>query len=491
MSNSQGVSDDIDVFNQYQYQYGYTGTGGPNGPEFNQTNIMFDQIFADKFTRIQKYRSMTYYPPCNKALNIVCDEAVVENAVGKIASFGLEESFASTLKPVEIKQLEAEYKYIINNVFQAKDKMWELFKKWLVDGELFLEIVLSTDGKNVIGIKALPPFYTFPMYNDGVLAGFFEACPNPVSGTSDIRQFPASQIAYATYGVFGANKQDVRGYLEPAIRPFNQLKSIEDALVVYRLTRAPEKRMWNIETGRMTPARAEEYVRKLMNKYKKRMSYDPDTGAINSSKNIQSLTEDFWFPKTEGAGSSVETLQGGTTFIGQLEDVAMFAEQLYTAMLIPKSRWNQDSGSQYTASTDIAREEYNFGKFIKRLQRRFRKVILDVYIQQLRVRGYDKKYLDRSQYDIQMITNNFFEEFKIFQLNEQRSTVLNNFSQYMPSAENVNGPVKPIFSKEFVMENMMLMSDEDRLKNQMLLDKEVAEIKKDAAEQAPPEAPAE
>lgn len=483
--NSQGIADDVDVFNQYMYQYG--GGWGQNGAEFNQTGIIFDQVFNDKYQRIQKYRSMTWYPPCNKALNVVCDECIVENGVGKIASFGLEENYASTLKPVEIKQLEIEFQYIMNTVFKAKDQMFDLFKKWLVDGELFLEIVLSSDGKNVIGIKALPPFYTFPVYNEGVLTGFFETVPNVTSGNTDIKQFPASQVAYSSFGVYGRNKQDIRGYLEAAIRPYNQLKSIEDALVVYRLTRAPEKRMWNIETGRMTPAKAEEYVRKLMNKYKKRLSYDPETGAINSSKNIQSLTEDFWFPKSEGNGSTVDTLQGGTTFIGQLEDVQMFQQQLYDSMLIPKSRWNSDSGATYTAGTDIAREEYNFAKFTKRLQKRFRKVIVDVFIQQLRVRGYDKKYLDRSSYDIQMCTNNFFEEYKTFQLNEQRATVLNNFAQYLPSRENVNGPVKPIFSKAFVMEHMMLLNDEDRLKNQLTLDKEIADIKEDLVKNPPPD----
>lgn len=482
--NSQGVSDDVDVFSQFMYQYGYANTG-ENGAEFNQTGIIFDQIFNDKFARVQKYRSMVFYPPVNKALNMVCDEAIVENAVGKIASFGMDENFQSTLKTVEIKQLETEFNYIMSTVFQAKDRMWELFKKWLVDGELFLEIVLSTDGKNVIGIKSLPPFLTFPVYNEGVLTGFFETVQT-TSGSTEVRQFPVSQVAYANYGVFGRNKQDVRGYLETPIRPYNQLKSIEDALVVYRLTRAPEKRMWNIETGRMTPARAEEYVRKLMTKYKKRLSYDPDTGAINSSKNIQALTEDFWFPKTEGAGSTVETLQGGTSFIGQLEDVQLFKSQLYDAMLIPKSRWDDGSGATYTAGTDIAREEYNFGKFIKRLQKRFRKVIMDVFIQQLRVRGYDVKYLDRSLYDIQMCCNNFFEEYKVFQLNEQRSTVLNNFAQYMPSNENVNGPVKPIFSREYVLEEMMLLNDEARLKNKMLLAKEVADIKDEMAKNPAP-----
>ena len=486
IKNSQGIADDVDIFTQNMYNYGYTSmTDG--GLEYNQTGILFDQVFADKYQRIQKYRSMTAYPLCNKAINIVCDECVVENANGKIASFGLEENFSTTLKTVEMKQLELEFNYVMNTVFRAKDQMWDLFKKWLVDGELFLEIVLDSQGKNVIGIKALPPFFTFPVYTEGMLTGFFETVPNTVSGNTDVRQFPAQQVAYSSYGVFGRNKQDVRGYLETSIRTFNQLKSIEDALVVYRLTRAPEKRMWNIETGRMTPAKAEEYVRKLMTKYKKRLAYDPETGAISSSKNIQALTEDIWLPKSEGQGSTVDTLQGGTTFIGQLEDVQIFRELLFDAMLIPKSRWNNDSGATYTAGTDIAREEYNFSKFTKRLQRRFRKVIVDVFIQHLRVRGYDKKYLDRSLYDIQMCTNNFFEEYKTFQLNEQRSTVLNNYAQYMPSRENVNGPIEPMFSKSYVMEHLMLMTDEERLKNKMLLDKEIAEIKEDLAKNPPPE----
>lgn len=495
--NSHGISDNFDAFNQY-LTWGYNRQS-EDTTDFLVTGITFDQIFQDKFARIQTYRQISKYPVALRAINIICDECVVENAHGKLVDFGITENFDDDFDQVEREQLQQEFNYIIETVFKSRDNLFELFKKWLIDGELFLEIIPNKEGNSIIGVKTLPPFYTFPIYDEDIVVGYAQKIPPELSNyyknknetaqemTDDILRFLPEQISYINSGDYGLSRQDVRGYLEPAIRTYNQLKSIEDAMVVYILTRAPEKRLWNVEVGRMTPTKAEEYVKRLMHRYRKQINFNSETGAIDSAKNIQSMVEDYWFPKVDGNGTTVDTLAGGVQFAGFKENVQMFYEQFYDALQIPQTRRGFESGAMYSAGDEIAQEEYNFSKMNKRLQKRFRKVILNVFIQHLRLRGYKQKYLNRNVYDIQMIASNFFEEYKSFKLNEQKSNILQSFVQYIPKKENVSGEGDPpLFSKQFLMENILLFTDSEMLKNDTLLKKEIEEIQAQI-EASPPE----
>ena len=177
---------------------------------------------------------------------------------------------------------------------------------------------------------------------------------------------------------------DVRGYLESVIRIYNQLKSLEDSLIVYRLVRAPERRVWNIEVSRLPHQKAEEYIKGLIHKYKRKHTYNPADGSVDSSRNVQSLAEDFWFAKREGQGTNVETLASGMN-LGELDDVKYFLAKMYKALQIPKTRWSPDlQPSNYSTGRELDREELKFTFFINSMQKQFKKVIKDCFMEQIK-----------------------------------------------------------------------------------------------------------
>lgn len=266
------------------------------------------------------------------------------------------------------------------------------------------------------------------------------------------------------------------------MRPINQLKAIEDSLVVYRLTRAPEKRIWNVYSGKVNPTKAQENLRKVQNNYRKTYSIDPDTGMINASKNTQALTEDIWFLKdADGLGSTVESFKGQTEFNAQLDDLKMFRSQVAEAMFIPKSRaeLTDEAPPTYNAGTEIDFAQLDFQKFASRLQQKFMKLIYDVYMAQLRLRGFKEKYLDRTIYDCHLCKNSYFERLKFFSQMESRGNILSTFAQYLPSPGNCapdSTDPAPLIATKTLMEELLQFDTNFVIKNRKYLDEEIKEI---------------
>lgn len=305
------------------------------------------------------------------------------------------------------------------------------------------------------------------------------------------KEFHNDQIAYSCYSDFGNNKTDVRGYLEKAMRPINQLKAIEDSLVVYRLTRAPEKRIWNVYSGKVNPTKAQENLRKVQNNYRKNYSIDPDTGMINASKNTQSLTEDIWFLKDqEGLGSTVESFKGATEFNSQLDDLKMFRSQVAEAMFIPRSRaeLTEEAPPTYNAGTEIDFAQLDFHKFAARLQQKFMKLVYDVYMAHLRLRGFKEKYLDRTIYDCHLCKNSYFEKLKFFSQMESRGNILGSFAQYLPTPSNCapdSDEPAPLIATKTLFEELLQFDSNFVIKNNKYLEEEIKKIqnkKKNAEE---------
>ena len=222
----------------------------------------------------------------------------------------------------------------------------------------------------------------------------------------EVKKFLPSQIAYVRYPLTWTNRNDVRGHLERSIRPLNQLRNIEDALTVYRITRATEHRYFNIYTGRMPPDKAAAKVQEMINKYRKNLTIDNATGMISSVKNTQAKTEEFFFTKDDsGKGSTVETFASGATFDGQLQDVWMFQKMVMDGMFIPQARWKSDEtgGNNYNVGIEAANmEEVAFQRVNRRLRRRFADIIRQVFLVHLRVIGYKEKFLDSALYNIDL-----------------------------------------------------------------------------------------
>lgn len=476
IGQSYGVGDQTDDIEKILEHQRQLGMNGMPSAQIGLNYINFDALFGNKTSKVSFYRSMLFYPHVNKAINIVCDEAISKDAAGNICIFGVKETVAAKNKITkeEIQVLADEFDYIINTVF-TKEQIWPLFKKWLCDSELCLEIKQDKNDSKVIGVKTLNPMVTFPVYDDNVIIGYKQipAMDYQTNTTTTEKSFKKNQIAYSNYGTFGINKQDIRGYLHSAIRPYNMLKSAEDMLAVYRLTRAPMKRIFNVEVGRMQTGAAEAYLNQAKNQYRKRLNFDSETGSMIQGKNTHTMNEDFWFPKREGQGTTVETLEGNSTFLAQLEDINMFVDSLYTALLIPRSRYS-DPTATYQSGKDLAKEEFNFNKFVGRLQNQFKSVIIDVYMQHLRIRGYQRKYIDKSLFEINLVKSTYFEEFKNFEMNEKRIAMYDNLKDFIVTAEKPDAE----FSYEFVMKNVLMFNDQDYRENERMKMNERLEFKK-------------
>lgn len=490
LDNSQGVSqEEIDLANFINYD----NMTAP-GYAVSYIGIQFEQYFANKSGRILKYRQMARYPIIRDGIDQICDEAVVDNADGDVLNLDIVEEIPEHIEN-EIRKI---WDYLTVSVFRFNERGWDLFRKWLVEAELYVELVLNDEGNDIIGLKVLPAHTMTPIYEENKIRAYMQVGTDSPSdelrsvypdnanrgnvayaGTQNFAQgqgnnivFDKDQVAYANYGDTGNNMLDVRGFLDSAIRSYNQLKNMEDALIVYRMVRAPSRRVWNIYTARMPKGKADEYVRQLAFRYKKKVNYDSETGAMDSSQNVQGLTEDFWFTRDiNGNGTTVDTIGGDATFT-EMDDVKYFQENLYKTMMLPKTRWDDSAGeNQYTTgrSGEIAREEIKFSRFVERLQRRFKYIILDPFITLLRLRGIDERYVNYNMYNIQFTKSNLFKEYKELELLETRISLLGSVRDMVFDPEdNPQG----YFAREFALRRFFMISDEDYQWNEELLEKQ-------------------
>lgn len=476
--NSFGKSEDARNWKNFVQGWGANYTD-PINP-YDSNGILFETVFSSKRQRISTYRDLAKYPFVRKCLTMMADEACCETANGEIATFEIDKASKSKFTETELMTLRDEFNYVINCVV-GKNRMWYYYYTWLVDGELFLEICLNSTGDKVAGVKQLPPYCTMCIYDDGYLSGFVEDTRllDPENQTGETKTFTMNQIAYSNYGFWGNNRNDVRGHLEAAIRPINQLRAIEDALTVYRITRAPEKRIFKIFTGKMPVNRIPEYMQELRAKYRKQLTIDPVTGMINCNNNVQAFVEDFWLSVDgDGQGSTIENFKGSTDFNGQLDDVKMFREQIADAMMIPPNRWqtSDGGGAQYTQGIEaLTMEEASFQKLNKRLRRKFCELIYQIFIVHLQVRGYKSKFLDTTLYNIDLVPATDFERMRELSMVEKRGGVVGSYSQFLPTLANVKPGSEeqpPLFSRQFFLEDLMGLTSEQRIRNDRLIEEE-------------------
>lgn len=484
--NTYGIGADVIDWGQV-----FSGRSGNYSGEVESNNIVFDTVFANKMQKINWYRNMSMYPLVQKAITIMTDEAVCEDAFGNIAKFELQDNVKGLITDTEFNSLKVEFDYIINAVI-GKDKIWDYYHDWLIDGELFWEVCLSDDGNQVIGINQLPTYSMAVIYDkySPMVKGYIENVEalDPNMQNQEVKRFLPEQIAYASYGRTWNNRNDVRGHLEAAIRTLNQLKNIEDSLVTYRITRATEKRLFNIYVGRMSPDRAAEKVQEVIQKYRKNYSYDPSTGMIVSSKNVQAMTEDIFLPKDDaGQGTTVEQFTGSATFNGQIEDLLMFQKMVMDALQIPQDRWKSDevSGKQYAQGIEgMSSEEAGFQRLNRRLRKKFVEIIKQVFLVHLKKRNFPRKFLDSAIYNIDLNPATDFDRMRDLALAEKRGGVIGTLSQFLPTGANIKDDAEelhPLFSRQYFMEKILGMSTSELLLNDAMLKREIEEMKTKAA----------
>ena len=419
--------------------------------------------YRTEFDLIKRYREMSLHPEADGAIEDVVNEAIVSDLYDSPIEIELSNLNATDNLKKAIRQ---EFKYI-KEILDFDKKSHEIFRNWYVDGRLYYHKVIDLKNPQE-GIKELR--YIDPMKmrfvrqekkQDKNLIGpniagrdeqkngiapeieeYFVYTPKPQYPTGNLTggggnkgtKIAKDAITYCTSGLVDRNKGSVLSYLHKAIKALNQLRMIEDSLVIYRLSRAPERRIFYIDVGNLPKVKAEQYLRDVMNRYRNKQVYDANTGEIRDDRKFMSMMEDFWLPRREGgSGTEITTLPGGQN-LGELADIEYFQKKLYRALGVPESRIAADGGFNLGRSSEILRDELKFAKFVGRLRKRFAQMFNDMLKTQLilknivSVEDWDR-ISDHIQYDF--LYDNQFAELKETEMLNERLGVLSSIEPYI------------------------------------------------------------
>jgi DNA-dependent RNA polymerase auxiliary subunit epsilon len=377
------------------------------------------------------------------------------------------------------KDIEKEFEEILR-ILDFKLRAHDYFRRWYVDGRLFFhkvidtanpkqgltdvryidprkikkvrEIIKEKDAKtNVDFIKRIDEYFLF---NEKGVVHQKSANVNDYSTSANALRITKDAICHVPSGLVDQDKNVGLSYLHKAIRPANQLRMMENALVIYRITRAPERRVFYVDVGNLPKIKAEQYLKGIMNQYRNKIVYDSNTGEIRDDKKFMSMLEDFWLPRREGGrGTQIETLPGGEN-LGQIQDVDYFQRKLYQALNVPISRQQQQSGLNFGRAAEINRDEWKFTKFIARLRRRFSLIFDDLLKTQLILKGIiTEADWESIKYKIQynFATDAYYTESKEQQILQSRIEILNGMANYIGS----------LYSKEYVQKNILKLTDDE------------------------------
>ena len=378
--------------------------------------FMYANIQQDKAARIRDYRVMAAFAEVGDALDEICDEIINKDSNGEIVQLKF---VHREFKPAEQKLLEDEFQKFIS-YFDLEHKGWEFFRQLLVEGEVYWEHIIHKEHpkEGILGVVQIPTELIDPIFGNiqnSIVQGYLLRKPvfneeNPTK-IEDMQLIPMdkNQVTYVNSGIWNDNKTIRLPYLENARRAYRQLSLIEDAIVIYRLVRAPEKLVFNVDVGNMSPPKAEGYLRNLQQKYWSRHTYDTDSSGQVMKFSPQSMLDSFWFAKRNGSeGTSVTTLAGGQN-LGELEDLMYFMKKLYKSLKVPVTRLNPEQSFQ--DGTDILREELKFARFIIRMQMQFAAGLKNGFITHLKLRKLWERFnLKELHLDLEFnVPSNFFE----------------------------------------------------------------------------------
>jgi len=389
---------------------------GAMGKDTSFGQVMYANIQENKGARMRDYRVMAAYSDVADALDEICDESINIDEEGRVLNIKFKNI---DLDGSDKQDIEEEFdKYA--NYFNLEGKGWQYFRQFLIEGELFFELIIHKDfqQEGVLGVLNLPAELIDPVYNNiqnMLIKGYVYKKPifdeeRPDKQESyDYIPLEENQVIYVNSGLMDESKLSVLPFLENARRSYRQLSLIEDAIVIYRLVRAPERLVFNVDVGNMPAPKAEAYLKKLISNYWSSKTFDIDQADVVKKFNPQSMLDAFWFPKRQGSeGSSVTSLPGGQN-LGELADLMYFIKKLYRSLKVPTSRL--DPQDAVRDGSEILREELKFARFIIRQQQRFASSIKKGFITHLKFTGlWDKLDLDETSVDISFnVPTNFYE----------------------------------------------------------------------------------
>lgn len=436
----------------------------------NYHQFMYANVDVDKEKRLQDYRIMAAYAEVGDALDEICDDVInVNEDNGKIVNINFKDTDLTEAAKTELTK---EFDQLIQ-YFDLENKGWEYFRSLLVDGELYFEHIIHDEHpeKGILGVLLVPTELVDPIYDNvqnTLIKGYLFRQPILNPKTQQVEKyeyipFEKNQITYVHSGIWNEDKTMRLPFVENGRRAYRQLTMVEDSIVVYRLVRAPEKLVFNVDVGNMPPPKAEAYLKKLMHNYWNRKTFDNNQGGQVNAFNPQSMLDSFWFAKRAGNnGTEVTQLAGGQN-LGELTDLMYFVKKLYKALKVPSNRLEAEAS--YSDGTEILREELKFAKFIMRQHQRFAEGLKNTFITQLKMKELWKEYnLKEEQLHVKFNAPNSFHALREQQIFEVKS---GNFA-------NMSG--NEFISNTYCQKKYLDWTDKDVVSNRAFLkkDKELA-----------------
>ena len=459
--------------------------------------VDIEGVFRTEFDLIKRYREMALHPETDSAIEDIVNEAIVSDSNDSPVEIELSNLNASDGIKTKIRK---EFKYILD-LLDFDKKAHEIYRNWYIDGRIYYHKIIDLKNPEE-GIQELryidamkmryirqqkkkpgeqaaravaqlksdnPMDYDFPEIEE-----YFIYNPKSVYPTGNPMQTGAGQgikiardaVTYCTSGLVDRNKGTTLSYLHKAIKSINQLRMIEDSLVIYRLSRAPERRIFYIDVGNLPKQKAEQYLRDVMMRYRNKLVYDASTGEIRDDKKYMAMLEDFWLPRREGGrGTEISTLPGGQN-LGEITDIEYFKKKLYRSLNVPPSRMDGEGGFNLGRSSEILRDELKFTKFVARLRKRFSNMFNDMLRTQLILKNIitpeDWEIMsEHIQYDF--LYDNHFSELKEAELMNERLTLAATAEPY----------VGKYYSQDYVRRKILRQTDIEILEQDKLIEDEI------------------
>ena len=460
--------------------------------------VDIEGVYRTEYDLIKRYREMALHPECDSAIEDVVNEAIVSDTNDSPVAIELSNLNASDgIK----KRIREEFKHILE-LLDFDKKSHEIYRNWYIDGRLYYHKVIDLK-RPELGIQEMryidslkmryvrqekktnndryklsnrnvdnPMDYEFPeieeyfIYDPKLTYPTGTPAPGSLGGSSSGIKMTKDSITYCTSGLVDRNKGSTLSYLHKAIKSLNQLRMIEDSLVIYRLSRAPERRIFYIDVGNLPKVKAEQYLRDVMNRYRNKQVYDSATGEIRDDKKFMAMLEDFWLPRREGGrGTEITTLPGGQN-LGEITDIEYFKKKLFRSLNVPTSRMDGEGGFNLGRSSEILRDEVKFSKFVARLRKRFSVMFSDMLKTQLILKNIitpeDWEIMNEHiQYDF--LYDNHFAELKNTELLSERLTMVATAEPY----------IGKYFSQDYVRRNILRQTDIEIIEQDDLIKKEI------------------
>ena len=418
---------------------------------------------------IRRYRETSLVPECDSAIEDIVNECITSDITDRIVALDLRDvKLSDSIK----KKIQDEFAHILS-LMKFNQNSHEIFRKWYVDGRIYFHKVVDSkrpklgivDLRNIDPLKIkkvrniekgkdpktkierVEKIEEFYMFND---KGFDKSSATD----GNVVKIAPEAICFTTSGLLDYSRNVVIGYLHKALKTANQLAMMEDALVIYRISRAPERRIFYIDVGNLPKAKAEQYLADVMHKYRNKLVYNAETGEIKDDRKHMSMLEDFWLPRREGGrGTEITTLPGGQN-LADIDDIEYFKKKLYQSLNVPATRLEADNGFNMGRASEISRDELKFNKFTNRLQKKFARVFTDILKTHLVLKEivtgeeFDK-FKDFIQYEF--ATDNHFTELKEAEILRERLDTLGGIADY----------IGKYYSNEYVRKYVLRQTEED------------------------------